>query len=350
MNDETTPKIVPFETQAAAIENLNLQGCRSGNGLDPCALAVGLLTTHEWSGPWLTCYMLRRFGWPNIGSDDWKELMTWVLTTPIDGLFLTVTPYMGNDRDEVKTDQQGKIRGTCALHFGYLHTPEVGEERLNYYAPACRETMEARKAVVQQWWLETGNKRFCWAGCTAEEKETCVLEHHPEGKVLWGIYARSESLTTGIQNKEGTMTEAERELYFSAPLHPNVLGWMTQHLGLVIDTLDLTHDDDLFVPAKIGLDVANWPQVDWKRVNEETKQHEAEFLEPCREALRATLRDLLRPVYVRDVGFNALGRSDEYDDEDALAQPLPKVAQSFAGAGYTPEGWFEMQSSPENNP
>ena len=46
----------------------------------------------EVPGPWLMCYMVRRFGWPNAGSDEYKNLCNWNLTTPIKGLYLCVNP------------------------------------------------------------------------------------------------------------------------------------------------------------------------------------------------------------------------------------------------------------------
>lgn len=340
MNDESTPTIVPFE--AALVDLLkheHLQGCASGYDVNPSDLAAELLTTHEWSGPWLTCYMLRRFGWPNIGSDDQKQLMRWVLTTPKEGLFLTVTPYMGNAGDLISEGHEKS--GGDALHFGYLHTKEVGDA-LHFYAPAWRDVVEFKKQRVKQWWAEVGHLKFADAGCAAAEGETCVLEHHTQGGVKWGIYVRSAKMSAGLQNDAGNMTQEERDAYFAKELPPSILVWITQHLNLTATQPDLFADDP-FIPSKIGLDTSDWPDVDRERLNAETAEHEKTVTEPIREALRATLRDLLRPVYVRDVGFNALGRSDDYNDEDASPQPLPKVAQSFAGAGYTPEGWLEMQ-------
>lgn len=347
MNDETTPTIVPFETALLDLtKHEHLRGCASGYDVDPSDLAAELLTTHEWSGPWLTCYMLRRFGWPNVGSDDHKQLMRWVLTTPKEGLFLTVTPYMGNAGDLIAEGREKS--GGDALHFGYLHTEEVGKS-LHFYAPAWRDLAEFKKERVKQWWMTQGNQKFCWAGCTADEGETCVLKHHEEDGHLFGIYVRSQGLNNHLQNEEGTMTQEERDAHFAKELHPQALGWLTQHLALAATHPDL-YDDHPFMPAKIGLETSDWPDVDRERLNAETAEHEKAVIEPTREALRATLRDLLRPVYVRDVGFNALGRWDYEGDEHVAPAEDLRVCEPFAGAGYTPAGWYEMQSSPENNP
>lgn len=40
-------------------------------------------------------YMFRRFGCPTSYCDDYKQIGEWYLTTPMEGLFLTVYPFMG---------------------------------------------------------------------------------------------------------------------------------------------------------------------------------------------------------------------------------------------------------------
>lgn len=43
----------------------------------------------------LFAYLFRRFGYPNRGWDDYKELVTYYLTTPHPGMVLEITPYVG---------------------------------------------------------------------------------------------------------------------------------------------------------------------------------------------------------------------------------------------------------------
>lgn len=44
----------------------------------------------------LFAYCFRRFGYPNMGWDDYKELVGYYLTTPHPDLVLNITPYVGN--------------------------------------------------------------------------------------------------------------------------------------------------------------------------------------------------------------------------------------------------------------
>lgn len=44
----------------------------------------------------LFAYCFRRFGYPNVGWDDYKELVSYYLTTPHPDMVLNITPYVGN--------------------------------------------------------------------------------------------------------------------------------------------------------------------------------------------------------------------------------------------------------------
>lgn len=44
----------------------------------------------------LFAYLFRRFGYPNSGWDDYKQLVTYYLTTPHPGMILSITPYVGD--------------------------------------------------------------------------------------------------------------------------------------------------------------------------------------------------------------------------------------------------------------
>lgn len=47
----------------------------------------------------LFAYLFRRFGFPNAGSDNYKELATYRLSTPRDDMVLRITPYAQGDPD-----------------------------------------------------------------------------------------------------------------------------------------------------------------------------------------------------------------------------------------------------------
>ena len=44
----------------------------------------------------LTAYLLRRFGYPNSGWDDYKELACYQLSTPVPDMYMRVVPYVGD--------------------------------------------------------------------------------------------------------------------------------------------------------------------------------------------------------------------------------------------------------------
>lgn len=81
-------------------------------------------------GGQLFAYLFRRFGYPNCGWDERKELVYYLLTTPMDTVFLGVRPYMGGD------DRQGTDQDRTRLMFGYCISQEI-EEPL-YAIPASK--------------------------------------------------------------------------------------------------------------------------------------------------------------------------------------------------------------------
>lgn len=45
----------------------------------------------------LFAYLFRRFGYPNTGWDSYKNLVCYMLSTPLPNMFLRITPYVGGD-------------------------------------------------------------------------------------------------------------------------------------------------------------------------------------------------------------------------------------------------------------
>lgn len=85
------------------------QGARSGKYM-PGALAEAVLP--PLAGPHLFIYLFRRFGAPNWPWDQTRYLVEYVLTTPLDGVYLTIFPDMQNRYDVRR------------LMFGYLLAPQ----------------------------------------------------------------------------------------------------------------------------------------------------------------------------------------------------------------------------------
>lgn len=102
-----------FKTTLATVDENKLGGFGLSGFIDPVTWADELYKGKV-SGPLLCCYMIRRFGWPNTSSDPYKKLCSWMLTTPMDGLFLEVMPYLGS--------------GQHNLHFGIGFTEPIGRQ------------------------------------------------------------------------------------------------------------------------------------------------------------------------------------------------------------------------------
>lgn len=327
-NDTFTAQLMPATAQAT--------GFASGYDLCPSTLAASLLTDVEWSGPWLCCYMLRRFGWPNRGSDDYKELMTWVITTPMEGLYLAVTPYMGCDRDPVerKSRDQGQVSAGSALHFGVRMTDAI-QERLAENSPAVKAHQSATEKFVADWWERDGRHRLAFGSADAEylTKTTMVLRWHDDREhpgCVWGLYELTPALRAS-----GT---PER---WAEPLPEQVVQSLAESIGLDVSTNGKYRaEDEISMQDMLGMSVDGWPVYDREACTAWRKERcEHGFVAECRAALLIALRDLLKPTSVRDVYFNAMGSVCE----DALGEM--EIVERWPGAGYTPAAWEKEQTN-----
>ena len=258
-------------------------GFASNGTIAPSRLADDLFNCSV-PGPWLCCYMLRRFGWANSGSDPFKDLCTWTLTTPMEGLFLGVTPYLGGSN----------------LHFSIRYTKSVGGE-LNR-DPGREACLARRKKAVEEWWVSTGSKLYTIGtgkkdGDEDELVYTCVER---DGQV-YGLWRRKASHkgSNGVPKKDGFFT-----------------WWLGEFLK------------------------KNHPEVKIpKMTKREKKRTGTRFQIQARAALKATMRDLLRPTNVRDISFTPFGNieTDSIAVERCAKQ---KDVEYFEGAGYSAEAWF----------
>lgn len=239
-------------------------------------------------GPWLAVYMLRRFGWPNIGSDDYKDLFSWMLTTPLDGLYLVVTPYLGGSN----------------LHFAVRFTREVGNKVDG--DPGRESFVRRRERAVRRWWDKHGCELYI-VGEGKIEGEENELVHKAEGSEkdgkVWGLWKRLPS--------------DARQKFGKAKPDPMMLWWLTEFIT--------AKHPDAEVPAKMT-------------EAEKAHRHTA-FQARAVAAIKRTMRDLLRPTAVRDVDFNVFGR------DEARASGPP--AERWEGAGNTPEYWFSPHAKGE---
>lgn len=229
-------------------------------------------------GPWLTCYMLRRFGWPNTGSDDHKDLCAWMLTTPVAGLFLVVAPYLGTGGN---------------YHFALRFDKETG---VKLDADPGRESFRRRTdRAIETWWRRRGCKLYALGMGRKEGDEDELVHLYGEGK---------DGTVGGLWRRPLKVNRRADKL----PRDSMVLWWM-------LDFITKQHPD-----VKLP-----------KMTARERERRETAFIRRAKAALQATMRDLLRPVHVRDIGFNPIGKGEGTGEE----------AERFDGAGNAPEYWFK---------
>lgn len=276
-----------FETRAAPMDAPWSSGYAAGQGANPSRWADEMFGASI-PGPWLLAYMIRRFGWPNAGSDDYKDLCSWMLTTPIEGLYLVVTPYLGNTGGKLQPPFCGN------LHFAVRFTKQIGEQ---LDRDPGREAFQRRRArAMRAWWNKHGCKMYVF-GWGTKDGDADVLVHEygqKDGKV-WGLWKRPPRI--------------KRPQSFPKEPDGMLLWWLGEFLT--------KNHPEAKLPAKL---------TERERVHRETSFHKR-----ARKAIEATLADLLRPVRVRDISFNPLGHTD------GASKP---EAERFEGAGYAAEYWF----------
>lgn len=276
-------KTSPFTASLAPGTSKIAGGFGAGGAINPAKFADELFKGVI-PGPWLCCYMLRRFGWPNSGSDPYKNLCSWTLTTPMRGLFLCVTPYLGRSN----------------LHFSVRFTKEVGDQIMS--DPGREAFLARRDKVIVKWWNTTGRKLYSIGGWTkdGDEDELVYPYAEQEGKV-YGLWRRKP-------NHKGINDVPKKDGYFA--------WWLARFLK------------------------EKHPEVKIPKMSQrERKARTSRFHIQARSAIKATMRDLLRPTNVRDISFTPFG--DIERDASAIERyAKQKEAGYFEGAGYSAAGWF----------
>ncbi len=271
-----------FQTELAPSKSDACAGFAASGSIDPCTWADELYKGVV-PGPWLCCYMLRRFGWPNAGSDDYKNLCSWSLTTPIDGLYLLVTPYLGSSNLHF------------AVNFNKVVQSQIGKD------PGREAYFARRETAVLRWWNATGRKLYTIGGGTVEGDEDVLVHPYSEqdGKV-WGLWKRTPAHAKLGANK----------------LPAGLWRWLGQFV------------DEQHPKAKL-------PRI----TKREQAARVSRYNLRVKAAITATLKDLLRPTYVRDISFTPFGSIE--DSPEAIERySNQKTAEYFHGAGNTPEYWF----------
>lgn len=218
----------------------------------------------------LFAYLFRRFGFPNAGHDNYKQLCKYRLTTPIPGMLLQVTPYAA---------------GTSSISFHFFVSNGVSK-KLDDYQHRDRNAWKQRMMD----WVEANNLLPEWISKYALD---CSKRYGEE--ITW----RQAFSTMGYF----TLCDDDDPQKY-------VGDWYS-------DIVNRYKDIELepSINYQKSQDFREWPDEDPAK---------AYF-----QAAYETLLDLKRPVSVRDININAFGKV-EYKD----LRKLPKTTDSAKSAGY----------------
>lgn len=282
-----------FTTKLAPLDAKWNSGYAGGANMDVDALADEVFGARV-PGEWLTCYMIRRFGWPNAGSDEYKNLCTWMLVTPIAGLFLTVTPYLGGG-PVVMPEKYGFGN----LHFGVRFTTAVGSKI--DHEPGRQAFFRRRERAVRRWWDTEGCELYILGTGLVEGDDHELVkraEGEKDGKV-WGVWRRKP--------------EDKRQRFGKGKVDGMLLWWISEFI--------IEKHPEAGIPAKMS--------------PAERRHCSSAFARRATAAIKRTMLDLFRPTRVRDVWFGAFGLTERGE-----APSKGPDAPWFDGAGYAAEYWF----------
>ena len=231
-------------------------------------------------------YLFRRFGFPNQPSDSYKELASYLLTTPKDDMLCQITPYAGGNTD---------------ISFSFFIPSEICSA-INAWE---RKDWDAHHKALHHHIAHIAPKPI-WA---ADWVKTCVENNKlfpneiPENRTanfedcVGALLRQSYAITsTGFEKQIQWVVEQEKVFLET---HPK-----PEHLVRKADVNTWADDDPLKSYARAAI---------------------------------TTLESLKIPVWVRDVPITPWGRADENtlvfdgEDEDGDCQPIQAKAAQSAG-------------------
>jgi hypothetical protein len=237
----------------------------------------------------LFAYCFRRFGYPNTGWDDYKELTAYLLSTPHPDMILEVIPYVGD---------------TSHLQLRFM-VAEESHRAIEAYAQRDRQAWKARSIA----WLESNGlpewmeewRQFCNATPDLVELGGECLRW--TDTIRW--------MTFGPMGKPGSVefTQTQRAHAFYKQWHA---------------------DFEAIEP---------YPQYGY-REGDWTNWADEDPLKAFAQAAHEALLDLRRPVGVRDLSIDAFGatESEEEGAECAAVAGYP----SGALGNVAPEEFAEL--------
>ena len=101
----------------------------------------------------LFAYLFRRFGYPNRGWDNYKQMVSYYLTTPHPGMLLGITPYVG-DTSAISMQFLVEAQTSCAIEA-------YGQRHRSAWEVCCLDWAEAQG--LPDWmqdWVHTYNTEF----------------------------------------------------------------------------------------------------------------------------------------------------------------------------------------------
>lgn len=225
----------------------------------------------------LFAYLFHRFGHPNKGSDPDKNLVSYLLTTTSTDMLLRITPFDGGD---------------VSISFEFMTTGDV-------LAACDRWISQARDAHTLAFhdWIEAQDRVPEWAD-----------------EIIGDFVRLGYPMTEGVEGWRRMMTP------IAILSHPGVREGDEEGRKTAIRWYQNVRDEyQALVPV---------PGVQWRSRDIEAWEDD-DPLKPIARAMRETLRDLLRPVWIRDTAIGIYGPIDE-DDLDEQ----PESADNARSAGF----------------
>lgn len=264
------PKLINWDSIGSRrVAALELRIALSDDTLDQVNLIEEMVGESVSQGD-LFAYLFRRFGFPNVSSDAPYSLASYLLSTPCPDMALQVTPHAS---------------GIPTLSFRFMVPSKVSIE-IDEWPYRERRAYEERL----QKWLSDDAQRPSWAD---EWVKDCGTEKHP--------------LTMGLGGND----------FFSCVFYLNLISDRKDERIKWLDTMIAAYGE---VEPEPG---PEYRTADWKSWPDEDP------LKAYVAAVETTLRDLHRPVGIRDLEISIHGVTDTISSKDAA--PRSDVAGTASG-------------------
>ena len=208
-----------------------------------------------------------------------------MLTTPIKGLWLGVSPYMGS----------------ANLHFSLRFSKDVGA--LIDRDPARDAFRRRHTAAIGRWWDKKGRFLYVFGRTKPEDLKLLDEIRRFDDGTIFGLWERNDSpeLKRLKQPWKKVKSSAHALIFFIMENHPEV----------------------------------RLPKMTRRERNTRISRYNI----GVRAALKAAMKDLLSPTTIRDISLSIFG---DVERDPLAIERYSKQPDSgrFTGAGYPPKHWF----------